>query len=185
MEKPDLSNFVLPNFVVSKRDIIKMQRYIELYLDAMLQQRVSKSTAQVDRATPKLTKKIEDLFSQNHLDPNEVSLKAVHGKLEEIKEHAYNVRIAFASEPSDEVIGRVADWFRREIDNTILLQVGVQPSIAAGCVLQTGPHRYDFSLRQQLLGSTAKFITIMTKMAAAEKVIPPQATVPVSEGAAQ
>ncbi len=154
----------LPDSVGSKRDIIRMQRMIETYLDGALQQRVALEKANVMRQETMLPKEVDELMQFNQLEVNEQNLKTVYDQLSTIKEKAKTVRVSFASEPSEEVFRKIVGWFRREIDSAVLIQIGVQPSIAGGVVVHTGPNRYDFSLRSQLLGSVPKFLEVMRRV---------------------
>ena len=153
----------LPDTVASKRDLIQLQRMIEVYQDGSLQQRVSLDKAGVMRQAPALPKPVETFMNHNRLEINDGNLTAAHQGLSQIKESARVVRISFASEPNDDVVRKIIGWFRREVDQKLLIQVGVQPSIAGGCVVQTGPNRYDFSLRRQLLSSVPKFLEVMRR----------------------
>jgi F0F1-type ATP synthase delta subunit len=48
-------------------------------------------------------------------------------------------------------ISKIISWFRKEVNPQILLQVGVQPNITAGCVLRTPNKYFDLSLKQRML----------------------------------
>jgi F0F1-type ATP synthase delta subunit len=39
-------------------------------------------------------------------------------------------------------------WLRQNIDSQVLVQVGLQPAIAAGCVVRTRNRQFDLSLGQ-------------------------------------
>ena len=39
-------------------------------------------------------------------------------------------------------------WLRREIHPLVLMTVGLQPNIGAGCIVRTTNKYFDFSLRQ-------------------------------------
>ena len=42
-------------------------------------------------------------------------------------------------------------WLRREIHPVVLLTVGLQPSIGAGCIVRSTNKQFDFSLREDFL----------------------------------
>lgn len=57
------------------------------------------------------------------------------------------LHISFAVEPSSSVVETILIWLRANIQPSILLKIGLQPSIAAGCILR-GPNKvFDMSLR--------------------------------------
>jgi hypothetical protein len=60
------------------------------------------------------------------------------------------LHISFAAEPSTQALEKILIWFRTNIHAQALLQVGLQPTIAAGCVLRTNNKVFDMSLRENL-----------------------------------
>ena len=58
------------------------------------------------------------------------------------------IHISFAADPSAAFTDKIVAWFRENIHPFVLIQVGLQPTIAAGCVVRTANHSFDFSLRQ-------------------------------------
>jgi F0F1-type ATP synthase delta subunit len=61
------------------------------------------------------------------------------------------LHISFAAEPSTQALEKILVWFRANIHPQALLQVGLQPTIAAGCVLRTPNKVFDMSLRNHLI----------------------------------
>jgi F0F1-type ATP synthase delta subunit len=76
--------------------------------------------------------------------------------LQQLKSDAPSVHISFPVEPSREALDKLIDWLRAEIDQTIVISVGLQPSIAVGVVVRTPNHQFDFSLRKHLENSREK-----------------------------
>lgn len=68
-------------------------------------------------------------------------------QLTQIRDQAPLVHISFAAEPSPKVTETLVTWLRSNIHPYMQLQIGLQPSIAAGCVLRTPNKIFDFSLR--------------------------------------
>lgn len=60
------------------------------------------------------------------------------------------MHISFAAEPSPQALEKILGWLRGNIHALTLLQVGLQPSIAAGCVLRTPNRLFDMSMRNHL-----------------------------------
>lgn len=68
------------------------------------------------------------------------------------------IHMSFASEPSTAFMNKLIVWLRENIHPQLVVSVGLQPSIAAGCVVRTNSTQYDFSLRQALEQQTDGFI---------------------------
>ncbi len=154
----------LPESIASKRDITRLLRAMEAYSEQALQRRVSLKSAGSQRPEPAMPRSLGELLEFNSLDNSEGSFKELGAELTRVKDESPVVRVAFSSYPDDDVLRKIVGWFRREIQSDLLVQVGVQPMIAGGCVVQTGPNRYDFSIRSKLLGSTKEFLGVMQRV---------------------
>ena len=63
--------------------------------------------------------------------------------------------MSFANEPSNEAISKIVEWLRSEVSSYVLLHIGIQPSIIAGCTLRTTNKVFDFSMRSRIVESKA------------------------------
>lgn len=153
-----MAELKLPLRLASKHDLIGLQREVDQLLNEQLQARVSAASAGVQRKTSNPSAILGELLHLNNLQHNEADLGRIKQDLADLREHAPVVRLSFASEPSHEVLVKLAEWFRRQVDPQLFLQIGVQPSIAGGVVVHTDKRRYDLSLRQQLLSKNELFI---------------------------
>jgi F0F1-type ATP synthase delta subunit len=154
----------LPSQIASKRDVIKLQREIERLLDERLQQSISKEQVGDLRKVSNASRSLHAFFDHNQLEMTDDVLKKVMQHLEGMRQHSPVIRIAFANEPEYETSEQIVDWFRKNISPQALIQIGVQPMIAGGCVVQTPMKRYDFSLRKHILDSTDKFIEVFNRV---------------------
>jgi F0F1-type ATP synthase delta subunit len=71
--------------------------------------------------------------------------------LEKVASDAPVVHISFATDPSPAFMTKIVTWLRQNIHPQLLVQIGLQPSIAAGCVVRTESKVFDFSMRQFLV----------------------------------
>lgn len=154
----------LPNTVGSRRDIIHMQREIERLLEEHLQHDIAKEQTGELRGVSKPTAMVRETLRANDMKSDTQQLKELSQKLEAVMQRAPRIRIAFANEPDSNTYEKIVGWFRREIHPDVLLQIGVQPTIAGGCIVQAGQHRYDFSLRKRLLDKTNLFVKVMHRV---------------------
>ena len=61
------------------------------------------------------------------------------------------MHISFSSEPTPIFLERLLSWIRREINPLVLLTIGLQPAIGAGCIVRTTNKYFDLSLRQTFI----------------------------------
>jgi F0F1-type ATP synthase delta subunit len=141
--------FKLPTTVVSQGDINRVARE----LDALTDFFISAAARQAGTAVkpPRITYLLEQLARDNEYnlleEVHRVDLKA---NLGQVLRAAPVLHISFAAEPTPRIIDAIISWLRQNIHPHTLLQVGLQPSIAAGCVLRTPNKLFDMSLRANL-----------------------------------
>lgn len=139
--------FILPLAVVGPADVTRLQLELEALEDYLRQQRQAEKAAKLPKVSGMLDSLAEnndaDLLLQADRDRLEAFLKA-------LEQHAPTIHISFAAEPSANFTQKVLTWLRGNISSYILLQIGLQPTIAAGCVVRTNNKIFDMSLRQYL-----------------------------------
>lgn len=140
---------ILPVQIVSKADIVRVQRELEALNDQMHQSEIRKGgePTQLPKVSA-MTAKLAEATGVNLL--HEEERKKLLNLAKKIHKTAPVIHISFAASPSADFLGKIIEWFRTEIHTTVLVQVGLQPSIAAGCIIRTPNKQFDFSLRQYL-----------------------------------
>lgn len=155
----------LPVTTVTIVDIGRMQRELEA-LDNFLAQAAARGSGE-SVTMPKTTKSFEDFVKQNGLQLHEeADRQRLNEFLESARQNAPVFHMSFSTEPSAAFLQKMVTWFRTEIDPMALLQVGLQPSIAAGCVLRTTNKYFDFSMRKHFQKNRELLIESMRKGAA-------------------
>lgn len=138
----------LPVGIVGRADVARTLRELETINDLMDQAALRTDVAP---SLPRISQLTRDLAEINTYD---ISLKADRARLvvflKRVKELAPVLHISFASEPSDEAIAKLITWLRDEVSSYALLQIGIQPSIIAGCILRTSNRVFDFSMRRRI-----------------------------------
>jgi len=100
-------------------------------------------------AMPASSRMLDELVKANNLDLlNPADRKLLINSLEVVKSKAPAVHISFAADPPQAALEKIITWLRREIHPVLLLQIGLQPTIAAGCILRTPNKVFDFSLQK-------------------------------------
>lgn len=146
----------LPTVIASRQDITHVHRELRLFDDAAMQ-----SVMRHDNPVkfPPISSKLRGLVQQNQVDlREEADRKKLLATLDTLKNNAPTIHISFPAEPSPEVLQKLVTWLRKEIDPRIVIRVGMQPTIAAGVIVRTPNHQFDFSLRQHLQKNRDKLI---------------------------
>ena len=137
----------MPLSVVTKLDVLRLVREAAALHEYMMQAKI-RSAGTPMQQLPKLSRLLDDTARANAInlldtDQRTQLLKA----LEALKESAPVVHVSFAAEPSAAFLNQVITWFRSNVSALTVLQVGLQPQLAAGCIVQTNNKLFDFSLR--------------------------------------
>jgi hypothetical protein len=146
----------LPTVVASRQDITHVHRELRLFDDAAIQ-----SVMRHDKPVkyPPISAKLRKVVQQNQIDlRDETARKKLLASLDVLMNKAPTIHISFSAEPTPEILQKLVEWLRKEIDPRIVIRVGMQPTIAAGIVLRTPNQQFDFSLRQHLHKNRAMLI---------------------------
>jgi F0F1-type ATP synthase delta subunit len=139
----------LPNSVVSQVDVARILRELNSLNDFFAG--TAKRQAGTSMQLPKLTRLLDQVATDNGLNLlEEKDRKVLSEQLNLVLGKAPLLHISFAAEPSPKALERILVWFRQNIHPQALLQVGLQPTIAAGCVVRTSNKLFDMSLRSYL-----------------------------------
>lgn len=133
--------------VVSQTDITRLRRELNSMNDffASTKTRTSGTTTM---KLPRLTRTLSQLAQENGVNLiDETGRNQLDAALHEVYEKAPSLHISFASEPSPKAVQSIIHWLRTNIHPQALVQIGLQPSIAAGCYLRTPNKVFDLSLR--------------------------------------
>jgi F0F1-type ATP synthase delta subunit len=140
----------LPNTVISQADVARLIRELNGLNDFFVgaKTRAAGSSMQL----PKVSRLAEQLASNNGANlVNEADRQKLQSGLQKIYDSAPNLHISFAVEPSPRALEKILVWIRQNIHPQAMLQIGLQPAIAAGCMLRTTNKVFDMSLRTHLM----------------------------------
>lgn len=147
MEHND-SFLILPLGVISRVDIGRLLREVEL-LTGFLQQAAIRQPG-TSIKLPKTSRMLDEIIQVNQLNVLiEADCARLKSFLESVKKQAPVMHMSFSADPSPLFSQRLVEYLRKEIHPLVLVQVGLQPNIGAGCVVRTTNHYFDFSLRQR------------------------------------
>ncbi|SRR6266568_7771008 len=146
----------LPPAVVSLVDINRLSRELEAFEEYMEQVQARKGGTAV--TPPRTSRLLDELARANQLnllqDADRARLKLFLDSLAS----APTIHISFATDPSAAFTEKVVLWLRANINPHMLLQVGLQPNIAAGCIVRTSNKVFDFSLRENFAQKRALLV---------------------------
>lgn len=140
----------LPTGVVSTGDARRLHRDIVALEDTLQAIRI-RTNAPVAKL-PRLSRSLEAFASTNRLNfllPEDRHHAAVF--MNYVLNKAPVMSISFASEASRKFTTEIVMWLRANFDSEMLLEIGLEPNIAAGCIVRTTNRVYDFSLITHLV----------------------------------
>lgn len=148
MNKEQSTQIKLPERLVGSVDLSRALRELK-DLDEWLNQMALRQPGQPMKL-PKTSATLDELAALNEaslLDPKHREHLVMI--LNAFSAHAPRIHMSFAAEPSAAFIGKIVFWLRTNINPVILLEVGLQPTIAAGCTVRTSNKIFDMSLRHR------------------------------------
>lgn len=98
---------------------------------------------------PKTSRLMDQIVEANKLNLlHETDRSYLKQFLDITKQKAPILHISFSADPSAAFTQQLMTWLRREIDPNVLLTIGLQPNIGAGCILRTTNKYFDLSLKE-------------------------------------
>lgn len=138
----------LPTLVVGIADVMRLRRELEALYD-FLHQAALRHTAETELKLPKTSRMLDELTRLNGINLlKRDEYEATMAALEAAQSSAPQVHLAFSTDPSAAFVAKIVEWLRANIHPALLVQVGIQPNLAAGCVLRTTNKQFDMSLKQ-------------------------------------
>lgn len=151
--------FTLPTQVFGVVEVRRLSRELES-LDEFMRQAAIREGGSKQASLPKISRLLDAAASDNHLNllQREDREQLAEG-LKTTLADAPVVHLSFASDPSAAFLEKIVTWLRGNIHPLVLVRLGLQPSIAAGCVLRTANKSFDFSLRHRFADQRALLLS--------------------------
>ncbi len=148
--KPTASEMSLPMLIMTPMDVKRLQRELTVLNDYLHQQALRTPGLPMARM-PRTSRLLEELAAVNKLNLiDQASRRQLSVFLADIAARAPIIHISFAVDPTSAFLLKIMAWFRQSIHPLILMRVGLQPGIAAGCVIRTTNRYFDLSLHKTL-----------------------------------
>ena len=137
----------LPVGIVSPTDIARLAREIEAVDNFFREQAIRAAGEPV--TMPRLSKLMDQLAADNQLNLlNETDRVKILQLLQTLHQRAPTMHISFSVDPPGAYVQKIVAWLRANIHQHVLVTVGLQPNIGAGCIVRTTNKLFDFSLRE-------------------------------------
>jgi F0F1-type ATP synthase delta subunit len=138
----------LPTIVFGPVEVHRLQRELESLDDFMQQASIRQPGKQA--AAPRTSRSLEALAGNNGLNLlQSTDRKKLQQFLQSVETKAPVIHMSLAADPSAAFTAKIVAWLRTNVHPYALLQLGLQPTIAAGCILRTPNKVFDFSLRHR------------------------------------
>lgn len=140
----------VPVGLIGLGDIARLMRELN-NLDDFFAGTKTRPAGTASSQLPKISRLLDSLSRDNNVNLlDEKERQQLRDRLQEIYDHAPSMHISFAVEPSPKALEKILLWVRQNVHPQALLQIGLRPGIAAGCMLRTTNKVFDMSLRSNL-----------------------------------
>jgi len=141
---------VLPVLVASPVDVGRLQRELAAIDEVLVQLALRQGGSETKM--PKTSHLMDQIVSDNQLNLlQEADRKKLAEFLELVKTKAPVLHMSFGADPSVGFMEKLMAWLRQNISPYVLVTVGLQPNIGAGCIVRSTNRQFDLSLRQDFL----------------------------------
>lgn len=152
---PEQHNLQLPVSIVGLIDVGRVLREVE-HLEGVMQSQAIRSEGHAVAGSPQVSQLLDETIQLNRLDmTNHAHRQQLHAFLLDVKKSAPKVHMSFSANPSTRFIAELTTWLRKNIHPLVLVAIGLQPGIGAGCVLRTTNKYFDMSLSKSFGDSRA------------------------------
>lgn len=141
------SEITLPIQVTSRAEVSRLLREIDQVDDFLQQSAIRKPGTALQ--LPKTSRLLDEMAASNKLNllVKKDRLRLI-SFLTAIKSKAPVLHIGLGVDPAPVFVQKLLTWLRSEIHPVLLLHIGLQPSIGAGCTVRGNSAYFDLSLRQ-------------------------------------
>lgn len=138
----------LPASVVSSVELNRIAREAEALDDSLKQ--ASLRTGGESTNLPKLSRLLNEMVEANNLNVlHEADRNNLAKMIEFLQAKSPVIHISFSVDPSPAFLRKLIIWMRDNMHPYILVRVGLQPTIGAGCIVRTNNKIFDLSLRER------------------------------------
>jgi F0F1-type ATP synthase delta subunit len=161
----------LPILVATPTDLGRLIRELEDLNEQILQAGLRDKEHAVKK--PETSRFMDKVLEINKVDLlDEAERKLLYGFLNDIKSKAPVIHMSFSADPSPAFMDKLVSWLRQEIHPVILVTVGMQANLGAGCIVRTTNKYFDLSLRQDFMSKRDLLLKAISEKAPAVSAAP-------------
>lgn len=154
---------VLPVSIVGRVDVGRLLREVTAVNEFMNQAEIRQPGTAMQ--LPKSSRLMDEVVQANKLNLlHKADRQHLLEYLEKIKLESPVMHMSFSADPSPHFMNQLIKRLRQSLHPSVLISVGLQPTIGAGCVIRTTNKYFDLSLRHDL---TTKKATLMRTLRSA------------------
>lgn len=154
---------ILPERLTSSVDLARLIRELSALDESLRQAKIRKPGAPTQLSRSSQT--LEELARVNNVHlTDDVQRTQLLELLTAFQAHAPRVHMGLATEPTAAFTRKIVIWMRANIHPLVLLEVGLQPTIAAGCTIRTNNKFFDMSLRNHFANNRELLIQKITEI---------------------
>lgn len=161
------SGLQLPLGVVGKMDAGRLVREAEALENFLRQAEIR--TPGTALQMPKTSRLMDELITQNGLNPlhapDRLQIKQF---LSDVYHKAPIMHMSFAVDPSPMFTRKLMAVLRQDIHPHVLVQIGMQPDIGAGCLIRTDSMYFDLSLQNRFAKRREELANVLRTAASFE-----------------
>lgn len=136
----------IPPILIGRPDLMRLRRELESLQD-YLHQAALRHAEPDQLKLPKTSRLLDEFAKANninllHRPDHDAAMTAINALIE----RAPSLHISFSAEPSSAFLAKLVTWLRANIDPLVLVSVGLQPGIGAGCIVRSPNKQFDLSL---------------------------------------
>jgi hypothetical protein len=139
--------FILPIAVVSPTDVARLSREVE-NLDEFFRQSEIRAGG-TPQSAPRYSRLLDEVVVMNGMNLlQEIDRSKLMTLLAGLSDRAPVLHISFSVDPPGPYVQKIVAWLRQNVQGDVLVRVGLQPNIGAGCIVRTTNKSFDFSLKR-------------------------------------
>ncbi|MBI3624387.1 hypothetical protein HY218_02010 [Candidatus Saccharibacteria bacterium] len=137
----------LPVSVIGQNDVGRLVREVKQLGEFLTQAAIREPGTPTK--LPRSSRLMDELVQTNTLNPLiQNDRQWLMDFLLAVYQRAPVLHMSFNADPSPLFLQRLTTWLRREVHPLVLLSIGLQPNLGAGCTVRTKNKFFDFSLRE-------------------------------------
>lgn len=179
MSEHSLPQIKLPEQLVSSVDLSRVIRELEALDESIRQANLRKPGEPTKLSRSSIT--LEDIARLNKIAlTDEKQRSELLTAMKAFLQYAPRIHMSVAAEPSPKFNQRVLVWLRENIHPLVLLEIGLQPTLAAGCIVRTDNKLFDMSLRHRFKENRHLLVEKISEVAEAKEAKAPKPAPPAT-----